>query len=210
MPGAVTSSITADTSEHELVAALQAGHRPAWAEAMRRYGGAMVAAARCIAPGHAEDATQDAWLAALQHIGTFQQRASLRTWLVRITVNAAYAVLRKTGRELSLEAMDPGPDPLAHAFNDNGHWLEKFQPWSDDSPEALLQAHVLTDCLEHHLEALPESQRMAMVLTDLNGLSPQEISATLKITPVHFRVLLHRARMQIFQMVSHYEKTGDC
>ncbi len=206
----VTLRITADTSERELVAALKDGHKPAWAEAMRRYGSAMIAAVRCIAPGHAEDITQDAWLSAFQHIRTFEGRASLKTWLVRISVNGAYGVLRKAGREISLESMDPGPDPLSHAFSENGHWLDRFQPWTDDSPEALLLAHVLTDCLEHHLEALPESQRMAMVLTDLSGLSPQEVSEALQIQPSHFRVLLHRARMHIFQMVSHYEQTGDC
>ena len=210
MPLTTTSEILPDSAERDLIAALQAGHRPAWAEAMRRHGGAMLAAVRCITPSQAEDITQDAWLAAFQHIRGFEGRSSLKTWLVRIAVNGAYSWLRKAGREVSLESMDPGHDPLADAFSSDGHWREKFLPWTDDSPEALLQAHVLIECLEHHLDDLPESQRLALVLTDLSGLRPQEVTDTLGVEATHYRVLLHRARMRIFTMIGHYEQTGDC
>ncbi|MEL0028188.1 MAG: hypothetical protein VW625_05935, partial [Perlucidibaca sp.] len=117
-----------------------------------------------------------------QHIRGFEGRSSLKTWLVRIAVNGAYGWLRKAGREVSLESMDPGHDPLADAFSSDGHWREKFLPWTDDSPEALLQAHV----------------------------RPQEVTDTLGVEATHYRVLLHRARMRIFTMIGHYEQTGDC
>lgn len=198
------------TSEADLLEALRSGERAAYPEAMRRYGGAMLAAAHSICPGHAEDAVQEAWLAALGALASFKGRASLKTWLVRISMNSAYNHLRKTRREVSLDGLASHQDPLAQAFTENGHWKLTHQRWSDDTPDALLQAHVLKECLEHHLASLPSGQRMAITLNDIDGLSPQEICNTLAITPSNFRVLLHRARMRIFTMVSHYEETGEC
>jgi len=89
-------------------------------------------------------------------------------------------------------------------------WHVQFQQWTDDTPDALLQAHVLQECLDHHLEDLPEGQRLAITLKDIEGLSPSEICNTLDISPSNFRVLLHRARIRVFTMVSHYEETGEC
>ncbi|MFX7674831.1 sigma factor-like helix-turn-helix DNA-binding protein, partial [Acinetobacter baumannii] len=85
------------------------------------------------------------------------------------------------------------------------HWTVQFQRWTDDSPQALLEAHVLQECLEHHMADLPEGQRMALTLRDIEGLPADEICNTLRSTPSNFRVLLHRARMRVFTMVSHYE-----
>lgn len=198
------------TSESDLLIALRSGDRAAYPEAMRRYGGAMLATAHGICPGHAEDAVQEAWLAALGALDKFEGRASLKTWLVRITMNSAYNHLRKTRREVSLDGLESHQDPLAQAFTENGHWKLGHARWNDDTPDALLQAHALKECLEHHLEGLPSGQRMAITLNDIDGLSPQEICNTLAITPSNFRVLLHRARMRIFAMVSRYEETGEC
>lgn len=202
--------ITAATSEPDLLIALRAADRAAYREAMRRYGGAMLASARGICPGHAEDAVQEAWLSALGALDKFEGRASLKTWLVRITMNKAYNHIRKTQREVSLDGLESHQDPLANAFNESGHWRFTYQRWNDDTPDALLQAHVLKECLDRHLDNLPSGQRMAITLNDIEGLSPQEICNTLSITPSNFRVLLHRARIRIFGMVSKYEETGEC
>lgn len=201
-------------SEAELIKALQAQERSAYREAMIRYGGAMLAAARSITSAQAEDAVQEAWLSAFDAIRNFEGRASLKTWLVRITINKAYNHVRSTRREVSLEGLENEHDPLANAFGPGGRfgvqWNTQFQQWTDDSPEALINAHVLQECLDHHLESLPEGQRLAITLKDIEGLSPSEICNTLSISPSNFRVLLHRARIRVFTMVSHYEETGEC
>lgn len=202
--------LSAESSEGELVSALRNGHRDAWREAMRRYGGAMMAAARSIAPEHADDAVQEAWISAHGGLDHFEGRASLKTWLVRITMNKAYNHLRRSKREVSLDGLDAGQDPLANAFTETGHWATTWQRWDDDTPDALLSAHVLKECIDHHLADMPSGQRMAITLNDIEGLSPQEICNTLAITPSNFRVLLHRARIRVFGMVSHYEETGEC
>lgn len=214
MARAKPHAIDSSSTEADLLIALRADDRRAWAEAMRRFGGAMLAAARSIAANHADDAVQEAWIAAHGAIARFEGRAGIKTWLVRITINASYNHLRAHRREVSLEGLGSEHDPLANAFVSGEpfgmHWTVQFQRWTDDSPQALLEAHVLQECLEHHMADLPEGQRMALTLRDIEGLPADEICNTLRITPSNFRVLLHRARMRVFTMVSHYEETGEC
>ncbi len=211
---ATTTLNFADISEKELISALKVADRNAYREAMRRYGGAMLAAARSITTQHAEDAVQEAWISAIAALKDFESRASLKTWLVRIAINKAYNAIRSHRREVSFEGLEAAHDPLADAFVPGGkfgtQWHVQFQQWTDDTPDALLQAHVLQECLDHHLEDLPEGQRLAITLKDIEGLSPSEICNTLDISPSNFRVLLHRARIRVFTMVSHYEETGEC
>ncbi|MFX9893341.1 hypothetical protein ABTP50_21345, partial [Acinetobacter baumannii] len=82
--------------------------------------------------------------------------------------NASYNHLRAHRREVSLEGLGSEHDPLANAFVSGKpfgmHWTVQFQRWTDDSPQALLEAHVLQECLEHHMADLPEGQRMALTL----------------------------------------------
>ncbi|MDP1540083.1 MAG: RNA polymerase sigma factor [Moraxellaceae bacterium] len=211
---ATTSLNFAEIPEKELISALKKSDRNAYREAMRRYGGAMLAAARSITTQHAEDAVQEAWISAIAALNEFESRASLKTWLVRIAINKAYNAIRSQRREVSFEGLEAQHDPLADAFIPGGkfgtQWGVQFQQWTDDTPDALLQAHVLQECLDHHLEDLPEGQRLAITLKDIEGLSPNEICNTLGISPSNFRVLLHRARIRVFGMVSHYEETGEC
>jgi len=207
-PGSIR--FDAESSESSLLSALRLGDRLAYREAMRRFGGAMLSAARAVAPQHAEDAVQDAWISVYGAIKEFEGRSGLKTWLTRITINKAYNYLRKQGREVSLEGLEAQHDPLDGAFTSTGHWAKQWQQWDDDTPDALLSAHVLQECIEHHLDDMPEGQRLALTLKDIEGLSPSEICNTLTISPSNFRVLLHRARIRVFSMVSHYEETGEC
>jgi len=186
------------------------GDQRALREVMKLHGGAMVAAARAICAHGADDIVQEAWIAAISALPNFEHRSSLKTWLVRITVNKAYSYIRQTRREVSLDGLSDAQDPLQHAFDDSNHWVSPWESWTDDSPDKLLEAHVLKECLERHLDNLPQGQRMVMTLTDFSGLSSEEVCNNLQISASNLRVLLHRARVTIHAMVSHYEATGDC
>lgn len=196
--------------EIEIAARINAGDRTTLREFMKQNGGAMTAAARSICPHAVDDIVQEAWIAALAALPNFEHRSSLKTWLVRITINKAYTYIRQTSREVSLEGLTDEQDPLQNSFSKSGHWVSPFKGWTDDSPDKLLEAHVLKECLEKHLEKLPQGQRMAMTLTDFMGLEAEDVCNNLDISASNLRVLLHRARITIHAMVSHYEATGDC
>ena len=197
-------------SESELLSAMRAGQREAWHEAMTRFSGVMLATARGIASEHAEDVVQEAWISAHGAIDKFQQRSSIKTWLVRITMNAACNQLRRLRQEVSLEGLGVTHDSLAGVFTQDGRWHFAYHPWSDDTPDALLQADALKECIDQHLAAMPAGQRMALTLHDIDGITSSEICKTLAVSPQNFRVLLHRARMRILNLVSQYEQTGVC
>lgn len=206
----MTTASAPEVTEDDLIAGLVAGDSRIYQLAMHRYGGAMLASARAISASHAEDAVQEAWLACMQAIDGFQRRSTLKTWLIGITINRALVHLRKTHRTVSLEGLDDSHDPYGQFFDHAGHWLKPVANWSDDSPEKLLEAHAMRECIDHHLADLPAGQSLALVLTDFQALDVEDVCARLNVTPNHYRVLLHRARMSLFRMLSHFEATGDC
>ena len=68
----------------------------------------------------------------------------------------------------------------------------------------------LRDCLENLLTALPEHQRALLEMRDSSDLPFDEICNTLSISASNARVLLHRARAQLFKLVNRYQETGEC
>jgi len=54
------------------------------------------------------------------------------------------------------------------------------------------------------LEVLPERQRMVVALRDVEGLSAEEVCAVLEVTPANQRVLLHRGRAHVRQVLEHH------
>ncbi len=193
-----------------LVQRINRGDQSALRLLMQQHGGAMIAAAQTLCSHAADDIVQEAWIAAVQALKNFEHRSSLKTWLVRITINKAYSHLRAHKREVSLDGLSPAQDPLQHAFDDTDHWATPWEDWSDDSPDKLLEAHVLKECLEKHLAQLPQGQRTVITLMDMMDLKSDEVCNQLQISASNLRVLLHRARVTIHAMVSHYEATGEC
>lgn len=184
--------------------------RMAMRQMMRLYGGAMLAAARSLCPQYADDIVQEAWIAAIGGLPQFEQKSSLKTWLIRITINKAYNHLRKQRPEVSLEGLAEQDDPLNHQFDEQSHWRQGWSAWPEQSPHELLEVHVLKECLEKHIALLPEGQRAVLVQGELLGLEPNDVCNNLAISASNYRVLLHRARVRIHAMVAHYQESGEC
>jgi RNA polymerase sigma-70 factor (ECF subfamily) len=193
-----------------LIGCVLAGQQEALRELMLRYGGSMLAAARAIAPHAADDIVQDAWISAVTALAEFEQRATLKTWLIRITMNKAYSVLRQHRLEVSLDGLADSDNPLHDAFDQNHHWRHQWAEWSEQSPQALLESHALQDCLDKHIATLPEGQRLVFVQSQLLELSVDEVCNNLAVSASNLRVLLHRARVKLHAMVAHYQDTGEC
>lgn len=197
-------------TEDALVAGLRAGSQEAFREAVTRFSGAMLATARAIAgSAQAEDIVQEAWLTVYRQIDAFEQRSSLATWLQRIVTNGAISRLRKTKHEV-LEADMARNDDSPDWFDSQGRWSSSPPEWNASSPEALLTAEELEDCLDKHIQKMPENQRAVLVLRDMQVLGFDEICGMLKLTPTNARVLLHRARVRLVEMINHFQATGTC
>jgi RNA polymerase sigma-70 factor (ECF subfamily) len=144
-------------------------------------------------PDAAADATQEAFLSAYKAIGRFKGE-QFRTWLMRIATNGCLDVLRSRKRRptVSLNAATADSegdeiDPLPIADLDP----------SIDPESSALRAEVAAT-IQMGLDALPEEQRVVLVLVDVQGLSYEEAAAVsgANIGTVKSRINRARARMR--------------
>ncbi|WP_337058082.1 RNA polymerase sigma factor [Pseudomonas sp. USHLN015] len=199
-------------ADDELLPRLRAGQQQAFRELIDTYQGAMRAVAFAIVGGrHAEEVVQDAWLAVVRSLDSFQQRSSLKTWLLTIVANTARTRLKQSRREVLLDDL-PAPHGTLDdtRFAADGHWLVAPSAWHEDSPEALLAEEELRQCLEKTLLSLSDLQRSVLLLRERQGLELQEICNLLEVSLSNVRVLLHRGRLKLFATLEHFEETGQC
>jgi RNA polymerase sigma-70 factor, ECF subfamily len=205
-----TSTGSGFVAEDELLQGLVQRNPAAFRAAVEIHSGRMLATARAIAgSADAEDIVQDAWLAVYQKIATFQRRASLGTWIQRIVINRAISHLRSASREVQAPEPSDG-DSAGDWFDDAGRWAHPPVAWSAESPEALLSAGALQDCIDKHLALMPANQRSLVIMRDMEGMEFEEICNALGLSSSNARVLLHRGRLRLMNMVNGFQETGSC
>jgi RNA polymerase sigma-70 factor, ECF subfamily len=129
-------------------------------------------------------------------IEQFEGRSSFKAWLSRILTNW---FVRRQSREHyhapleSLHAVDPlrfDPWPM-------GRSLDRRTEESDDRLDATTWAPILKTGLDN----LPPRQREVVVLRDLEGLSDDELCSVLRISGGNERILLHRGRARLREIL---------
>jgi RNA polymerase sigma-70 factor (ECF subfamily) len=186
------------------LARLRAGDRAAFEAIVRAWSPAMLRVARQYVHSHAsaEEVVQEAWLGVIRSLDGFEGRSALRTWVFRILVNTA----RRRGRtELRTMVELDGPTVDPDRFRDSddpwpGHWRDEAAP-SDWGPEPALLAGELRGVLATALAELPQRQRAVVELRDVHGVDAEEVCALLDLTPANQRVLLHRGRARLREIL---------
>jgi RNA polymerase sigma-70 factor (ECF subfamily) len=150
-------------------------------------------------PEAAEDAVQEALVAALAAEKSFAGRANLRTWLTGILKHKIVDAIRKAGREVPLrdEEIEGELGDFDALFKDNGHWQERPPGW--DNPDGALEQKQFLAALEACLKGLPERTAKVFLMREHLGLETTEICQELGITATHCWVMLYRARMSLRQ-----------
>ena len=155
----------------------------------------------------AEEVAQETWLGVLNGIGTFESRATLKTWIFRIPVNRAKTRAEREGRTVPFsaferddEAGEPAVDPSRFLDASHprwpGHWAAPPQRW-DELPEECLLGRETLALAREAIDALPSRQREVILLRDVNGWSPEDVCDALGVSDGNQRVLLHRARSRV-------------
>ncbi len=186
--------------DSELVSRMRAGDEGAFAELAGKYQGAMLSTARGYVPSGAvaEEVVQDAWVGVLRGIGTFECRSSFRTWLFRILVNRAISTGARERRSIPMDDMGPVVD--ASRFDAGGNWKVPPEPWADQVDDKVIAAKIAARILAA-IGELPLQQREVVTLRDVQGLSSEEVCAVLGISNGNQRVLLHRGRSKLREVV---------
>ncbi|MFG1625420.1 RNA polymerase sigma factor [Kribbella sp. NPDC049227] len=193
------------TGDEDMFALLLDG----WSGGMRRVARSFVSTEESAA-----EVVQETWLAVIEGIGRFEGRSSLKTWVYRILTNTAK---RRGTREHKVVPMssidDQGPTVDPSRFRPAGdpfpgHWWDYPPAWS--SPEQGLLTAEVRASLTEALAALPERQRLVVVLRDIEGCPYDEVCELLGITAANQRVLLHRARAFLRgRLEDFYQREGD-
>jgi len=118
-----TTSISALSDDHQLIAAAKAGDQRAYGQLLERHQAVAFRAAFLItgSAAEAEDAAQDACVKAWLALGRFRPEAPFRPWLIRIAINEARNRRRGAGRRAALvlrlgpESAVVGPAPPAES-----------------------------------------------------------------------------------------------
>jgi RNA polymerase sigma-70 factor (ECF subfamily) len=145
-----------------------------WAVALRTMGD----------PDEAADALQDALLSAHRSAGSFRGDAQVTTWLHRIVVNACLDRLRRT----KARATVPLPE------HDSAHPVEPSDP---------LGRRELAWEIDRALRTLPDDQRAALVLVDVEGYSVDETADLLGIPAGTVKSRCARGRAKLIPLLEH-------
>jgi RNA polymerase sigma-70 factor (ECF subfamily) len=138
--------------------------------------------------GLAEDAVQDAFISAFRGLDKFEGRSSLKTWLHRITVNAALTKLRQSKRraEHSIDEDQPEFDQYECRIEAPWHYLASL--------EDVIEKDDLRKRVNDCINTLPDSYRIVLQLRDIEGYDTREVAEQLEISEANVKVRLHRAR----------------
>ena len=137
----------------------------------------------------AEDLVQDVFLTFVATIDRFEGRASVETWLYGILLKKAKERWRVRARAENHDVID---DEWEERFDPAGNWV---RPPVD--PDRALTTREASAAIRDCLMALPEQQRSALLLRQIEGFSAEQASKILDLTVTHIGVLLHRARLRI-------------
>ncbi len=200
-----------DVGEDEivLVRRMCSGDATAFETLVSRHHTAMVRLARTFVStdASAEEVAQETWLGALRGIERFEGRAAVKTWLFRILVNTAKARGIRDARTSPFSSLGKEDDHSLHPdhrLSADGEWTALWASRSDSrhlNPEAAAVSREAGEHIAQALRKLPESQRVVVELRDVQGFSATEACELLDLTEANQRVLLHRGRSKLRQLL---------
>jgi RNA polymerase sigma-70 factor (ECF subfamily) len=169
----------------ELAAMAQAGDREAFGELVRRYAAKARRVARTVLgnPDDADDAAQDGFLSALRHLGRYDPARAFGPWLLRIVANAA-TDRRRRRQVRAAEAIPPTARSRGPA------------------PDREADRRAMHEALRAALATLPERQRVAVELFDVEGYTHGEIAEVLGIPVGTVRSHVFHARRALREALS--------
>ena len=191
----------------ELLQDLLGGDESSFTELVRRHHSTLVKVARyyVASASSAEDVAQDTWIAVMRGIEKFEGRSSFKTWLLRICVNRARTTGVKEHRSIPVDPNESGPSVSAHRFDQGGFWSDPPVPFTD-AIDSRLDDTALLSAVRHAIDALGEPQQSVVTLRDVEGLSTQEVAALLELSEANVRVILHRGRARVREIVEEVVK----
>lgn len=193
--------LAASADDAALLDRMRAGDAAAFELLMRRHNRRLYRTARSLLRdgAEAEDAVQEAYLAAYRSLASFRGQASMATWLTRIVVNECMDRLRRQARRDNILPMarggnvdpDDRPDPV-EAHPDADH----------DTPDRSLVRAEMRALLERRIDELPQDFRAVFMLRAVEELTVEETAQCLGIPEATVRSRHFRARSLLRETIA--------
>jgi len=133
-----------------------------------------------------EEIMQISFVKAFEKLSTFNMKSKFSTWLIRIAINESLQFNKKSVKYRSINYSDIG-------YSDN----------SIKNPEQLLIMNESTQIYEQAISELDPIYKSVFILREIDLMSIKDISESLEISESNVKVRLHRAKVQIKDILYH-------
>jgi RNA polymerase sigma-70 factor (ECF subfamily) len=149
----------------------------------------------------AEDLAQEVFIRVFRTASRYVPRARFSTWLYRVAVNVALNALRARGK-LPTVSLDVGREAAGDAFQ------RSLADPAAGLPHEDLAGNELAARVREAVDALPENQRIAVILSRYEQLSYEQIGQVLGCSAMAVKSLLSRAREGLRDRLAQYVRRG--
>jgi RNA polymerase sigma-70 factor (ECF subfamily) len=187
-----------DDPDFEIVERIRNGETDAFEELVRKHGRRVYRSLLGIVGSReeAEDALQDAFFKAFQHLPHFEGRSRFSTWLVRIAINTG---LQRVRSRKEFDRLDE---------DDEEFRPRNVQAWTE-TPEDFYSREELRSLVEREVMKLPVKYRVALMLRDLEELSTEEAASALGLSIPGLKARVLRGRLMLRESMVHYFSTAS-
>ena len=192
-------------SDVELMLAAQAGDEEAFTALVRRHRSAIVNLAYRYVKNRADadDLAQEVFLRVYRARKRYRPEAKFKTWLYRIAVNTSLNEIRNRRNRATY-----GAAAIQGAGADDASPAAMVADEAQREPLERVEHDEMRDRVRAAVDALPERQRMAILLNKFHGLSYEELAEAMEMTIPGVKSLLVRARANVRGRIEPYLTRG--
>jgi RNA polymerase sigma factor (sigma-70 family) len=182
--------------DRALISRLKNGEAEAFREVVRRHQSLVLNCAYKFLRNNesAEDLTQEVFVEVFESIGSFRAEAQLSTWIYRITVTKALNKIKSLKRKRRFAAL----------LSLSGDLDQPTQLQDPSAPDTVLENSERAGILTRALEKIPANQRIAFTLSQVEGMSYEQIAKVMNSSLPSVESLIHRARLNLRKRLSAY------
>ena len=188
-------------SDMEVIHQVLVGNTVLFELLIRRYNSYLYKTGRAYGYNHqdTEDLMQETYINAYQHLASFENRSSLKTWIIRIMLNQCFHKAHKHSYQKEKPVAEFTANQSAHMSIAHNH---------SDTMQSVIKQE-LSHIIEASLDKLPKDYRMTFTLRELAGLNVAETAEAMKITESNVKVRLTRAKMMLRKEIEKIYSSDD-
>ncbi|HTE23928.1 sigma-70 family RNA polymerase sigma factor [Flavitalea sp.] len=166
---------------------------------IRRYNACLYKTGRSYSYRHedTQDLMQDTLIDAYLNLSTFENRASFKTWIIKIMLHNCYRKKEKFSFK----------NEAATELNDNS--IPVFSKQSNSDTTKMVVNRELGSIIENALQQVPLDYRMVFSLREINGFNIAETADVLQISETNVKVRLNRAKTMLRKEIEKSYSAAD-